>query len=411
MAGRDIETWTELEWSSYAPRKDQDQHDMTWTDRDRLLDSSEFKTEDQVLGTTVLEKQEPPASLGLETHLEEQGHHYLLVLEQPGGCLVRGNMARQMVVRRLEGMEEGSRELGEFIDTTVEAFLGSGHSWFLMLEEEGETGVRGNLTPVQVLAILDKEAGKNPLKKYLEAARMVPSNVGQDNDSFENGDFADIEAYPGPASDQEDVKGENFVGNNVEKIPQLDLTNWKTIQTKSQCNEPGCTFISYKGLDQVSEHFGRIHVLVPCEHCGKVLQKKKIQKHVRRKHIKGNYKCDKCDVIYTTRCSLRDHKASVHDPTRHVCDHCGKDYANKFILQQHVRNVHYGGPPQICDKCDYQVLGPKEGMKVHKLVMHAATVLEVKFELSSPTDTTYSYITSYVHAHVVLPTASTLCRC
>ena len=101
---------------------------------------------------------------------------------------------------------------------------------------------------------------------------------------------------------------------------------------------------------------------------------------MRVKHNEGKYKCDKCDGIFNSRPVLRQHKSSIHDPTRHICDHCGKDYATKFILGQHVKNFHSGALPMMCDQCDYQVIGQPTQMKSHKLVMHAATLLQVKSE-------------------------------
>ena len=92
-----------------------------------------------------------------------------------------------------------------------------------------------------------------------------------------------------------------------------------------------------------------------CDKCDKVFSTKKyLRQHQRNVHPKqhqlNQFECDKCDRAFNSYMRLANHKYNVHPKCLHMCDKCDKVFSTSKYLQQHNRNVH---PKQFkCDKCD-----------------------------------------------------------
>ena len=74
-----------------------------------------------------------------------------------------------------------------------------------------------------------------------------------------------------------------------------------------------------------------------------------------RKKVHGDvrYKCDQCDIIYTTYSGLYRHQKSVHENIRYNCDQCFKSYTGKGDLRNHILAQHELKALLFpCDKCD-----------------------------------------------------------
>ncbi|XP_072943189.1 uncharacterized protein [Epargyreus clarus] len=94
-----------------------------------------------------------------------------------------------------------------------------------------------------------------------------------------------------------------------------------------------------------------------------------LSSHVRRDHLnERNHKCDKCDLAFYTRNSLKMHMIK-HDGERiHVCSICHKSYQRKKTLREHMR-IHTNDKRFICPVCGRaftQKCTLKGHLKVHE---------------------------------------------
>ena len=73
-----------------------------------------------------------------------------------------------------------------------------------------------------------------------------------------------------------------------------------------------------------------------------------------KEESKRIYKCDKCDLKYSSKSSLNRHKGDFHEGKEIIydCKLCDKSYAAKQKLNEHISNIHHGIRRFQCDKCD-----------------------------------------------------------
>ncbi|CAH0730144.1 unnamed protein product, partial [Brenthis ino] len=94
-----------------------------------------------------------------------------------------------------------------------------------------------------------------------------------------------------------------------------------------------------------------------------------LSSHVRRDHLnERNHKCNKCDLAFYTRNSLKMHMIK-HDGERiHSCNICHKSYQRKKTLREHMR-IHNNDKRFICPVCGRaftQKCTLKGHLKVHE---------------------------------------------
>ena len=79
-------------------------------------------------------------------------------------------------------------------------------------------------------------------------------------------------------------------------------------------------------LNRLKHHMNINHIRIPCEHCGKLLGKAMMKRHIRDCH-------------------------SSHEDKKFKCEVCGKFATNdERRLSQHM-NIHTGDRPYKCDYC------------------------------------------------------------
>ena len=86
----------------------------------------------------------------------------------------------------------------------------------------------------------------------------------------------------------------------------------------------------------------------------KTNQKENEEKTKGPEESKRIYKCDKCDLKYSSKSSLNRHKGDFHEGkgTIYECKLCDKSYAAIQKLKEHISNIHHGIKRFKCDKCD-----------------------------------------------------------
>ncbi|XP_047023687.1 zinc finger protein 391-like [Helicoverpa zea] len=115
-----------------------------------------------------------------------------------------------------------------------------------------------------------------------------------------------------------------------------------------------------------------------CASCDKIFTSKDALKSHERSHIpieeRKIYRCDMCNMKFTTRSSAASHKRVVHDKIKgYVCDLCGYACGTNGELRQH-RAIHSDDKPFVCRKCS-KCFKTYSNLKTH-MDTHADTSYE-----------------------------------
>ena len=91
------------------------------------------------------------------------------------------------------------------------------------------------------------------------------------------------------------------------------------------------------------------------------------------------YKCDKCNLKYTTRGSLNRHKADFHEgkEMEYKCKLCDQSYSDKQQLKEHISNIHHGMKKFKCDRCG-KTYTDQRNLRIHLKNYHKLKIKEVQ---------------------------------
>ena len=121
-------------------------------------------------------------------------------------------------------------------------------------------------------------------------------------------------------------------------------------------------YLNGQKLD-TNEKFAPVHERknnYKCEKCDKMFTQKhsltrhyKIVHEERKKETKKIYKCPICSRKFGQKAHLRTHISSIHEGKKPFkCSLCDTSFSLKQTLQKHIASVHEGKKPYKCDICE-----------------------------------------------------------
>ena len=109
-----------------------------------------------------------------------------------------------------------------------------------------------------------------------------------------------------------------------------------------------------------------------CHKCDQVFtQKANMKRHISYTHDYENanfYICDECNVKYTSKGMLKKHNLAKHNGVKLQCQSCQYETFSTENLKGHM-NAQHKGTFFACDECEYRI-GYKHNLKRHKNIMH-----------------------------------------
>ena len=94
----------------------------------------------------------------------------------------------------------------------------------------------------------------------------------------------------------------------------------------------------------------------------------KSSKVVSQKNEAGQFPCNRCEKLYTSRPNLSRHIQSAHEGIKFPCNDCGYKATIRQDLIRHIQSVHEG-IKFPCDLCDYKAT-QKSYLVTHKRNKH-----------------------------------------
>ena len=110
-----------------------------------------------------------------------------------------------------------------------------------------------------------------------------------------------------------------------------------------------------------------------CQECGKAFSSKdSLSEHKASVHNLGG-KCEKCPFKTDNKTKMKIHRASVHKidlgMKKLKCGKCSYETFRSGHLNDHIRSVHEKIRTHLCEKCDYST-GHKQSLKIHRASAH-----------------------------------------
>ena len=90
-----------------------------------------------------------------------------------------------------------------------------------------------------------------------------------------------------------------------------------------------------------------------CTACGKLVQSRFIEGHMKHHAEKLAYPCLKCNKAFKVKKHLTSHNLNTHSVRIFTCPEksCGKTFKNRKVLHQHIRLLHTNPKRHQCAHC------------------------------------------------------------
>lgn len=106
-----------------------------------------------------------------------------------------------------------------------------------------------------------------------------------------------------------------------------------------------------------------------CSVCGKTINAKNIEIHMRTHTGARPYKCTVCPAAFAQKSNLDNHARRHTGDRPYRCTPCDKSFHSACALNSHKRRHNSGGEPLKCDKCD-STFKTKRSLSNHRNVRH-----------------------------------------
>lgn len=121
---------------------------------------------------------------------------------------------------------------------------------------------------------------------------------------------------------------------------------------------------------QLTEHRRSEHTIdataqqYSCSKCGRIFKRREnLQSHQINMHS-NEFKCDFCDMIFTQKSDLFDHRKVHADDNPYACEYCGRTLWSKSSLYAHQRYAHLKVREFECTECGKRFVYESH-LKVH----------------------------------------------
>ena len=100
--------------------------------------------------------------------------------------------------------------------------------------------------------------------------------------------------------------------------------------------------------------------------------------HIYHTHNVGDVVCDICGQIIKSSHYLKKHKQSVHMLIKEwPCDQCGKLYSSKESLNRHIEAIHMKLKKYSCEMCDFKSTSMQR-VRIHTKKFHSKDPMPFK---------------------------------
>ncbi|XP_049883774.1 zinc finger protein ZFP2-like isoform X1 [Pectinophora gossypiella] len=176
----------------------------------------------------------------------------------------------------------------------------------------------------------------------------------------------------------EDSTSAKTTKTNKPNSSKKQKTAYLEVQLKTEkgvtysCKLCGGTYSSTEDLKQHAKE-SHLNLRIKCDHCTKTFGNKySLKKHLKLSATidKHKWKCNYCDMRFTSKPSLSCHENTQHTKKeRFICDLCKKDFYNKSSLRRHLRWHSGTSKAFVCDICGLQV-GDSANLRIHVMTVH-----------------------------------------
>ena len=152
-------------------------------------------------------------------------------------------------------------------------------------------------------------------------------------------------------------------GQDFDECPLLEIHKQKCPTIKEFCK------IEEDKNREMKENKPPIVDQFKCDKCDKVFScSKYLRAHNRNLHPKqhrlNQFECDRCDRAFNYRKGLSTHISNVHPKYLHTCGTCGNTFKTKGTLKRH-KIIHMEEKPFSCEICG-KGFTQKSNMKIHQ---------------------------------------------
>ena len=115
-----------------------------------------------------------------------------------------------------------------------------------------------------------------------------------------------------------------------------------------------CTTGNFATIEKLEKHILACHSGLEylCLQCPKSFANTDLRRiHEQNRHGDKTEKCEACDMMFTTKMTLKHHMKQVHMKVKDkVCTYCGQAFFHSNVFQAHV-NRHENNRPWKCEMC------------------------------------------------------------